>query len=333
MILRKFILYLFLLFLTGAFIPKDIEIIITGLTICLNPFSYLQLKFNDNYSFVSNYFDFGLENDNLENLGIKSDSTIVNITSFILSLIIFWILHLWIVLIQKFLWNESKSNCWNHILSLTHWFLKKLVVLFAFAMYIRIILETNQYILISWVSEIHQFNILGIKRIISISIAFLTFSVWMAIILIIFLFALSKQSFQFSESQEKRNKFANLFEGVSLDKKSRLFVSLLLMRRAVFVIMLISIEPESSILVITLLVGLQLVYLGVLVFIRPYEEAKWNIVEIINEVYFTLLLAFLLKYNTVTDWIGTPTTVYTWFILSNSFAGFLIIFGKHILTV
>ena len=244
-------------------------------------------------------------------------------TSFILSLIIFWILHLWIrqklfyfhltptvVLIQKFLWNESKSNCWNHILSLTHWILKKLVVLFAFAMYIRIILETNQYILISWISEIHQFNILGIKRIISISIAFLTFSVSMAIILIIFLFALSKQSFQFSESQEKRNKFANLFEGVSLDKKSRLFVSLLLMRRAVFVIMLISIEPESSILVITLLIGLQLVYLGVLVFIRPYEEVKWNIVEIINEVYFTLLLAFLLKYNTVTDWIGTPTTVY-----------------------
>ena len=80
---------LFLLFLTGAFIPKDIEIIITGLTICLNPFSYLQLKFSDNYSFVSNYFDFGLENDNLENLGIKSDSTIVNMTSFILSLIIF----------------------------------------------------------------------------------------------------------------------------------------------------------------------------------------------------------------------------------------------------
>ena len=87
---------LFLLFLTGAFIPIDIETIITGLSICLNPFSYLQLKFSGNYDFVSNYFDFGLENSNLEKFGIKSDSTIVNIASFLLSIVIFWFLHFWI---------------------------------------------------------------------------------------------------------------------------------------------------------------------------------------------------------------------------------------------
>ena len=79
---------LFLLFLTGAFIPKDIEGIITGLTICLNPFSFFQQKLNGDYDFVSNYFDFGLENSNLEKLGIKSDSTIVNMTSFLFSLVI-----------------------------------------------------------------------------------------------------------------------------------------------------------------------------------------------------------------------------------------------------
>ena len=79
---------LFLIFLTGAFIPKDIESIITGLTICLNPFSFLQQKLNGDYNFVSNYFDFGLENSNLEKFGIKSDSTIVNMTSFLFSIVI-----------------------------------------------------------------------------------------------------------------------------------------------------------------------------------------------------------------------------------------------------
>ena len=87
---------LFLLFLTGAFIPIDIESIITGLTICLNPFSFHEQKLNGGYNFVSSYFDFGLENSNLEKFGIKSDSTIVNMTSFLLSIIIIWILHLWI---------------------------------------------------------------------------------------------------------------------------------------------------------------------------------------------------------------------------------------------
>ena len=79
---------LFLLFLTGAFIPQDIEGIIKGLDICLNPFSYFQQKVKGNYSFSSNYFDFGLENKNLEKFEIKSDSTIVNMTSFFLSIII-----------------------------------------------------------------------------------------------------------------------------------------------------------------------------------------------------------------------------------------------------
>ena len=79
---------LFFLFLTGTFIPKDIEGIITGQTISLNLFSFLQQKLNGDYSFVSNYFDFGLENSNLEKFGIKSDSTIVNMTSFLFSIVI-----------------------------------------------------------------------------------------------------------------------------------------------------------------------------------------------------------------------------------------------------
>ena len=65
---------LFFLFLTGAFIPKDIEAIITGLTICINPFSYIQLKFIGDDNFVSNYFDFGLENSNLKK-SLESNQT------------------------------------------------------------------------------------------------------------------------------------------------------------------------------------------------------------------------------------------------------------------
>ena len=84
---------LFYIFLTGAFIPQDIADVISGLSICLNPFSYLQIKFKGDHSFVSDYFDFGLENSNLEVFEIKSDSTIVNITSFLTSMLIYWILH------------------------------------------------------------------------------------------------------------------------------------------------------------------------------------------------------------------------------------------------
>ena len=84
---------LFFLFLTGAFIPKDIEVIITGLSICLNPFSYFQIKLKGDRNFVSDYFNFGLENSNLEFFEIKSDSTVVNLNSFFFSMVIIWISH------------------------------------------------------------------------------------------------------------------------------------------------------------------------------------------------------------------------------------------------
>ena len=309
---------LFLLFLTGAFIPEDIQAIITGPSICLNPFSYLQQKSNTNYSFASNYFDFGLENKNLEKFEIKSDSTIVNLTSFLLSIIIIWILHFWIFLTQKLLAKESKLNCWGYVLSWIHWFLQKLMELFTFALYIRIILQSNQFILIAWVSEIYQFNFNETKRKISIITAFLILIAWMALIVITILFIFSQDANKLSESQDKRSKFAHLFNGLSLNKKSRLFAWLIQIRRAIFVFLLIILGPKSSIIVISLLVGLQLIYLLLLAAIRPYEVLIWNIIEMTNELYFLVILAFLLKYNTAADWKGTPTTVYTWLISSNS---------------
>ena len=319
---------LFLLLLTGAFIPKDIEGIIIGLKICLNPFSYFQSNSGGNSNFISNLFNFGLGNSNLEKLGIKSDSTIVNIYSFILSMIIIWALHIWIKLIQKLLIKESKSDCWAKILSLTHTVLAKLMIFFTFALYIRIILKTNQYILTSWISEIYHFDYDGSKRIASIAIAFLTFIAWLVLIITTIFLAISKNAYSDTESSEKRNKFTQLFNGVSSNKKSRLYVPLLQLRRAIFVTLLITVEPVSSILVISILVGLEIVYLGLLVFIRPFELVKCNIIEIINEVYFLTMLATLLKYNTVAGWEELPTTVYTWFLTSNSIVGLLIISSK-----
>ena len=319
---------LFLLFLTGAFIPIDIESIITGLTICLNPFSSQGQKLNGDYNFVSSYFDFGLENSNLQKFGIKSDSTIVNMTSFLLSIVVFWILHLWIFLVQKLLSKESKWNCWSKVLFNIHLILQNLMVFFTFALYIRTILQMNQYILISWVSEIYQFNFYGTKRIISSIIAILVLIAWIAIIIITILLTWFKDAYEFSESPDRRSKFAHLFDGVSLNKKSRMFVWFLQIRRTIFVILLITIEPKSSIIVISILVGLQLIYLVILVAIRPYREIKCNVIEITNELYFLVILASLIKYNTAAEWEGTPTTAYTWLISSNPFVSLLVILSK-----
>ena len=157
----------------------------------------------------------------------------------------------------------------------------------------------------------YQFNFYGTRRIISISFAFLTFIGWVAIIFVMILFTFSKNAYKISESPVKRSKFANLFDGVSMNKKSRLFAWLLLFRRAIFVILLLTIGLKFSITIISILDGLQLIYFVILVIIRPYEITISNIIEITNEFYFLVILSTLVKYNTAEKWEGTPTTIYT----------------------
>ena len=206
--------------------------------------------------------------------------------------------------------KKSKSNCWNYLLLGIHWFLQKLMILFTFTLYIRIILQTNQFILISWVSEVYQFNFYGTKRQISTIIAFLALIGWITIIVIMILLTLSKDAYKLSESPDKRSKFAHLFDGVSLNKKSHMFVWLLQIRRVIYIILLITLGSRSSIIVISFLVGLQLIYFVILVAIRPFKEINSNVIEIINELYFLVFIASLLKYNTAVSWEGTPTTAY-----------------------
>ena len=146
--------------------------------------------------------------------------------------------------------------------------------------------------------------------------------------IIIILFAIFQNKVSEEESPEKRSKFAHLFNGVSPNKKSRLYIAILQIRRAVFVILLITVGPVSSTLIISILVGLQVIYLSILIIIRPFELVKCNIIEVLNEMYFFTMLASLLKFNSIEGWEGTPTTIYAWFISSNSIFGFTIILSK-----
>ena len=157
-------------------------------------------------------------------------------SSFYIILIKYWLFFNWVSIVLP---KESRSNCWNYVLSKIHRILQKLMILFTFAIYIRIILEMNQFILISWVYEVYHFNFNGTKRIVSNIIEILVLILLMVIVFITILLTWSKDAYKLSESWDIRNKFAHLFDGVSLNKKSMLFVWLLQIRRAIFVILLI----------------------------------------------------------------------------------------------
>ena len=115
-------------------------------------------------------------------------------------------------LIQKLLKKESQSDGWTKWLTFVHFVLKKLMVLFTFALYIRIILKTNQFILTSWISEIYHFNYDGSKRKASIVIAFLTLIAWIILIIATIVLAVSKSAFSNSESPEKKKQICTVIQ-------------------------------------------------------------------------------------------------------------------------
>ena len=126
----------------------------------------------------------------------------------------------------------------------------------------------------------------------------------------------------------EQSKQSKLFNGIKLQRKHRLYPSTLLIRRTIFVSFLIWLVIVQSRVLIAILSLIQLFYLVYISYLRPYIETKDNIIEIMNEVYFLLLLFLLIFFNNESDWSSITTSAYMWTISSNSIVSFLIVFGN-----
>ena len=127
--------------------------------------------------------------------------------------------------------------------------LNTVFIILTFGWYIRYILETNQYILISSVNEIYLFDLSDPKRISSLVFAVLV--LFLCISIVLFVFWLSFSSYKMYE--EKHSKLEEIFSGVKMQKSSKLYVPTLLIRRALFVVLLITLASIQSWLLISIL--------------------------------------------------------------------------------
>ena len=313
----------FLLLLTGVYIPVDVVTVIAGARFAIYPFDYIPFETLGLYSIGINNFNFDILNSNLISIGIKSDSSIYNIYPFLLSILIIFIIHLFVIITQKYIlvW-ETCEEC-TCLLKWSKYITNKLFIFFTFGYYIRTLLEVNQYMLISSINEINEFNVSSRTRTISLIFAFLSLVFWLSIIgtAIYLLFS------SYIKSENDHNKIGEFLLGLK-DKEGKLYSLLLLVRRFTFVAILIVFASKSPIMVIAVLWWLQLIYLIYLIILRPFDETKSNIIEIMNELYFTGLLGCLIRYNTEARWNHFSTTLYISILLSNSIANVIITLSK-----
>ena len=314
----------FLLLLTRAYIPDDVKLVITGLKFALNPPSYFSFSSITAYNSALNNFNFELSNNSLSEIGVNSDSSVYNITPFIVTMLAMLAVHLLVLILNKLLAKCRTDWRWGWLIKFMKWVTSKLFNFLTFGYYIRVVLEMNQFLLICSVYEVYSFNASQIFRVISLAFAMLIFGAW--IVTSVFVFYLSASLYTVDES--KHNKLGEFFNGLKMQRRFKLHAFMLMLRRAVFVVLLLTWNSIASRLLIGVLAFIQLIYLAYVCFMRPFWQIKDNIIEIVNEIYFLLLLSALIYFNVESYWSSTATSIYMWIVSSNTMTVFLITISK-----
>ena len=314
----------FLLLLTRAYIPDDVKLVITGLKFAINPSSYFSFSSISAYNSALNNFNFELSNNSLSYVGVNSDSSVYNITPFIITMLAMLAVHLVVLVFNKLLAKCRTDWRWGWLIKFMKWVTEKLSNFLTFCFYIRVVLEMNQFLLICSVYEVYSFNASQLFRVISLGFAMLIFATW--IVTSAFVFYLSASLYTVDES--KHNKLGEFFNGLKMQRRFKLHAFILMLRRIVFVTLLLTCNSVASRLLIGVLAFLQLIYLAYVCFMRPFWQIKDNLIEIVNEIYFLLLLSALIYLNEESYWSSSATLIYMWSISSNTMVVFLITISK-----
>ena len=314
----------FLLILTRAFIPIDVWSEITGSTFALNPSVNFPFKKIGIYRSIIENFNFGLSNPLLDPLGFKSDSIVYNNASNFILLAVASIFHLFVYILNKLLSNWNTEGKWSCVIKIVVKIVKYIFEIMTIGYYIRFALELNQILLISSYSEIYLFSLSSSLKIISLIIAFLILFLCLGFIVIPIYLTFS--SYKLEENEH--NKLGDFFIGLKCQKKYRFYITLLLVRRLVFVTSLICLVSVNSKVLIGTLSFLQTIYIGYIAIVRPFKEIKANLIEIMNEIYFFLLFGSLIFLNAESDWNTDYSLIYMWVLASNSMAIFGVVFSK-----
>ena len=235
----------------------------------------------------------------------------------LISLLIYFIRKL------AFRCRESQRCSWGA--KTQYWIVDKLYRMMVLGYFIRNGLEMSQFILISSVNEIYQWNITDCYRL--LSFLFSTSMILLFMLIVILILYLTFSAYRLNEREH--NLLEEFFRGIQQNKIHKFYVTLLLLRRFLFVILLITWLFISSRVIITVLFIIQVLYILNLSYLRPYEVTKGNLIEILNEIYFGFLLIFLAIVNTEDEWNSTKTNTYMWVLVSNTFVVFVIVLGKN----
>ena len=290
------------------FIPQFLQNFIAKLNYCIFSFSFLynyisqhlvNVEFKITFDQPSYYF--GL-------MDIRSGSNLINIQGNLLTLFkIIWI-HLLFLSINYWLRNK-------HILP---WYLKWIRTFKNFMTFGIYIQYATSSVLLVWLissTEIQRFDHSTTTYTISLSFAFII----QFIVFSYFLFAIYKW-YQWRDVEKFRAiKYTKqLFDSIKESNISRTFIIKYLFQRILFWLMAALWNPSNTYPKIGVYSLIQLIFFLYTVILRPFNNIKDNLLEIVNEVHYVVLTSSLLFLNYESNWSQVKEIVYLAIIFSNN---------------
>ena len=278
------------------------------------------LPTSDSSSFVSfqSLFDYNQQDSYLKLLGLTSGSAFVNILN--LSVTVGCVICFHIVILILFLIVRKIAR-----LKVIKNLIVKILEMLTFGFYVGVCLETYILFILVDFSEISLHFKRGIK---SMSSCVMSYIILSFMILFIFLTLWQWIKSKKPESFEKQKYFKVLVDGMRPKWIYRSYFLAFLIRRTLFGIILFFWNSLDMIVRVVLFVVVQFLITLYMIVLRPQEELKERISDIINEIFFLYFGVFLLYFNTQDRWTDTSTDAYFWILMSNNFILIIIMIGK-----
>lgn len=257
-------------------------------------------------------------------MNIKSGSAFNNIAPFFWFTLMIGFDHLVVLMLLKLVRHCKAWKTKNFIYRCTKCCIIKTFKFLTFTYYVRNVMEAYMHMVISSISELNRFDRSSGTQITSLILA---------IIILMFLVACIAASLRLlllislETKPPKFFEFTELFNGLKLSRTPRIYAVVFFVRRLILVSLLIFASSLETVPKITIMVLLQMIYLGFIGVLRPFEFLKNNIIDIVNEVFFMVLVVLLFYANVESRWDLTLTDAYLTIILMNNVTVLAIVAG------
>ena len=291
----------------------------SGLSFTMFSFNFVPVLNLSIMKKVSNWLDYNLDDDYLKTIGMKSGSTFINnlntflILWFVIILnIIFWILY-------KFMVKAFKP--FPKLIKFVQWVSKLLTL----SIYIRMMLESNQFWLITSIYEIKLIQTNNSGRLTSFIIAWWLLIVWIKFTIAVIWRTISSMR---QESHLLQTTFEELFKEKKNNKTAKFHSVSQIIRRTLIILLLMMLDFLNIYIKLAVFLIFNVPYFIYIVLARPMVSIKENFIEIQNEVLLFILTWILFFWNQKSDWSKTIEYAFIELITASSIIVFIIFLGK-----